>query len=266
MELKAFTIERAGGRDLAVDLYPPEGPSLNAAVILLHGGGWAFGHRRDMAPQAREYAGHGFTAIGAEYRLSGEAAWPAQLDDVADILGWVRREAGMLGIDAGKVALHGVSAGGHLALMSAEHADAVVACGAPPALHLPPPGAGPNPIAALLGPAASPAAALAASPVSHVSAGLPPICLIGGGSDKLVPASELVAYFSALQDAGVGVSLHLYHRHHHAFDMLPSMLGPVHEQAVLFLKRAMVDPAYYEQESDTLNPFARGLPPGPPAN
>jgi acetyl esterase/lipase len=258
---QSFSVSRQAARDLAVDVYAPAEPSLLAGVILLHGGGWAFGHRSDLAPQATAYASHGFTAICAEYRLSPEVAWRGQLDDVADLIGWSRRNAEILGIRPDRVALHGVSAGGHLALMSARHADAVVVCGAPPELRLPPPEAGPNPIAGLLGPAASPQTALAASPVSHVSADLPPICLIGGVVDRLVPPGELIAYFTALHEAGVKVSLHLHHDQHHAFDMLPSMIGPVHADAALFLKRAMVDPAHYEHESDTLNPFARGLPP-----
>lgn len=259
-------VKRRDARDLHVDVFPPSGDLAGAGVILLHGGGWMSGHRRDMAEQAGALAAAGFAAISAEYRLSPEVPWPAQLQDVFDIVAWARREAASLQIGSGRIALLGGSAGGHLALMAAAHVDAVVALCAPPELRLPPEKAGPNPIAALLGPAASNAAARDASPIAHVSADLPPICLIGGGQDGLVPPADLLAFADALAQGGVPVDLHIYHGHAHAFDLLPSVAPTVLGEIVLFLKRTIVDPQYYAQESKRLNPFADPeWRPGPPA-
>jgi acetyl esterase/lipase len=258
----AVLIQRPIGRDLAADVYLPAGDALGAGVILLHGGAWMFGHRSDMAPQAIALAAAGFTAITAEYRLSGEAVWPAQLQDVTDLIAWARRNAETFCFSADRIALLGGSAGGHLALMAAPQVAAVVAVCAPAELHLPPAEAGPNPIAALLGPTASPAAARAASPLTHVSVEFPPICLIGGGRDALVPPAALLALSTALEAAGVAVDLHIYHGQAHAFDLLPSMAATVQAEIALFLQRAVVDPQFYARESETLNPFAR---PGPPA-
>jgi acetyl esterase/lipase len=221
-----------------------------------------------MAPQARALADDGFTCVTAEYRLSGEAQWPAQLQDVLDVVAWAKREAESLGVSPDKIALLGGSAGGHLALMAAPHVAAVVAVCAPPELRLPPAEAGPNPsaeagpnpIAALLGSASSEAAAREASPLTHVSEAFPPTCLIGGGCDTLVPPAAVLTLFAELEAAGVPVDLHIYHGQAHAFDLLPSMIGPVQAEITLFLKRAMVDPTRYARESETLNPFAR---PGP---
>jgi acetyl esterase/lipase len=238
-----------------------------------------------MADYAHSLASHGFTAIAAEYRLSGEAVWPAQLFDVLDVLDWTAQHASALGVDASKIALLGLSAGGHLALMAAAaetravfasgrtgpgqlrlgRAAAVVSAFAPTELRLPPPGAGPNPLSALLGPDATERTARAASPIAYVSS-LPPTFLLCGMEDRMTPHSATLALFADLQAHGVAADLHLYHGHTHEFIRLPSMLAPVMAEVALFLRRAMVDPERYAEENQTLNPFAKpGFPPMPAA-
>src|ERR1700676_301021 len=113
----------AARRELMVDLYWPRRESLATALILLHGGGWRMGSRKAMADYARTLAAQGFLAVAAEYRLLGEAAWPAQLEDVKDVIRWVRVHAGEYGVDPRKIALEGFSAGGHLALLAAGTSD-----------------------------------------------------------------------------------------------------------------------------------------------
>jgi acetyl esterase/lipase len=274
-DVATAAVSRRDARALTIDIYPPTAVSLRAAVILLHGGAWKFGQRADMADYARALASHGFTAIAAEYRLTGEAIWPAQILDVFDVLDWTARHAEALGLDANKIALLGLSAGGHLALLAAAgqtrgvfarersesaRVGAVVSAFAPPELRLAPPGAAPNPVSALLGPGATDAMARAASPTTYVSS-LPATFLLGGMKDDLIPPSATLALFAALEAHGVPADLHLYHGHAHEFIRLPSMLSPVMAQVALFLKRAMVDPEGYGEESRALNPFAR---PGPP--
>jgi acetyl esterase/lipase len=270
-------VTRLSGRPLQLDIFPPKTRSLGACVILLHGGGWMFGNRSDTFDYARELAATGFTAIAAEYRLIGEAAWPAQLQDVKDVVVWTRREAAALGIAADKIALQGFSAGGHLALLAAatahetpcgettagEPVAAVVALFAPSQLLLPPVEAGPHPVRALLGAAASDATAAAASPLTYVS-GFPPTCLIHGTADPLIPHHAALGLFGALEAAQRPVELHLYHGCGHEFAALPSMLAPVQATIALFLKRTVVDPGFYEHEHRTLNPFAGGIPAIPP--
>ena len=60
-------------------------------------------------------ARHGIAVASADYRLSGEATWPAQLHDVKAAVRWLRARAGELGIDGDRIAAWGESAGGHLA-------------------------------------------------------------------------------------------------------------------------------------------------------
>ena len=280
MDPVAFTVERNSGRALAVDVFRPERNALNACVILLHGGAWSFGDRRDVHPYARALVKQGFTAIAAEYRLLGEAAWPAQLDDVKDVVVWARAQAERLGYARENIALQGFSAGAHLALLAAatsgdtpngeavagEPVGAVIALFAPAQLSLPAPGAPPDPVSALLGPAATRAKANAASPLAHIGPRLPPTCLLHGTADALIPYQSSVALFDALETAGVPVELHLLQGQNHEFSALPSLLPHVQDVVALFLKRTLVDPAFYEAENKALNPFANGPPGAPPAH
>ncbi len=268
-------ISRRGPRDLAAHVFRPEpSKSLRTAVILLHGGAWRFGSAEAMVPYAEALARLGFVAIAAEYRLLGEAPWPAQLDDVWDAIAWTRSRAGELGIDADKIALQGFSAGGHLALLAAGRGAERPECGvaavislfAPPRLDGPTPPGLPSLAVALLGPAATPAEMLAATPIHHVREGFPPTCLLSGMSDFLVPPAATLELHHALAAAHVDVDLHLYHGHTHEFAALPSMLEPVHAEIASFLRRSVVDRAAHIAENLELNPFARpgwGPPPGP---
>jgi acetyl esterase/lipase len=269
-----LVVHRPSGRDLAVDVFAAQGDSTRAAVILLHGGGWARGDRTMTHPYAQELARAGFVAIAAEYRLLGEAPWPAQIQDVKDVIRWTRANAASLGVDADKIAAEGFSAGGHLALLAAgtpntalfgdEAGDdslaAVVSFFAPVDLssaafpHRPPP------LAALFGETGNDDLAGAASPIRYVGAAFPPTFLLNGLTDPFMPVSQTLQMFDALAAASVKADLHVYHDHTHEFARLPSMLGPVQDEIALFLRRAVVDPAHYAEENLTLNPFARGMP------
>lgn len=265
----------SGRRDLNADIYRPDpGRSLHAAVILLHGGGWRFGSREMVTPFAQALAAQGFLAVGAEYRLLGEASFPAMLDDVRDTIAWLRSHAGEFDIDPAKIALEGFSAGGHLALLAAGSAGqrpdakiaAVVSLFAPTSLDAPAPPGMPTRAAMLLGDAATPAQIAAASPLHQVGPGFPPTFLLHGMADTLLPPAETLSLFEALTAAKCRVDLHLYHGHTHEFAALPSMLEPVQAEVALFLKRAVIDPQGYAAENLELNPFANPnwRPPGPP--
>src|ERR1700733_15126523 len=90
------------------------------AVLFLHGGGWRAGSRHLAGPAFRgvlpspfeQVARAGLAGASADYRLSGEAIWPAQLHDVKAAVRWLRARAGELGIDGERIAAWGESAGG----------------------------------------------------------------------------------------------------------------------------------------------------------
>jgi acetyl esterase/lipase len=270
-------LERHSGRALELDVFAPEAPSLETCVILLHGGAWRFGHRHDVHPYARELAKLGFTAIAAEYRLVGEAPWPAQIQDVKDAVVWARGQARSLGFAPEKIAVQGFSAGGHLALLAAgtagrtpngeatagEAFGAAVALFAPSELVLPPIDAPFDPVRGLLGPGATAEWAAAASPLTHVGERFPPTCLLHGTADRLLPHRSSLTMFSALEEAGASVELHLFQGHGHEFAALPSMLEETQRLIALFLRRTLSDPAFYAAENLKLNPFAPGGAPIP---
>jgi acetyl esterase/lipase len=257
-------------RPLTVDIYEPETSPNGVTVILLHGGGWRFGNRADMEPYATALAAQGFTAIAAEYRLLGEAPWPAQLDDVLAVVRWAAARTSNLYLRRNRIVLQGYSAGGHLALLAAAKLPdiaAVVAFFAPPSLARDAAAAGPDPAAMLLGPGASAEAIAAASPIMQAGPLFPPVFLLGGVDDPLVPPHQTLALFSTLRGHGVTTELHLYSGHTHEFARLPSMLAPVQAEVALFLNRNVIDPDHYVQENMALNMFARpgGPPQGAPA-
>ena len=118
----------ANGRPLLLDAVFPAGklpgepPGPRPAVVHVHGGGWAYGTRAD--DWATPYlATHGFFAVSIDYRLSGEAPFPAQLHDVKAAIRWLRANAHRYSIDPARIGIWGGSAGAHLAALAGATGD-----------------------------------------------------------------------------------------------------------------------------------------------
>jgi acetyl esterase/lipase len=234
-----------GIRPLELDLWlPPAGASPPPVVVFLHGGGWRLGSRHSAGPAFKgadpgpfeQFAQAGIAVASIDYRLSGEATWPAQLHDAKAAVRWLRRRSADLGIDPARVAAWGESAGGHLAELLGLTIDdqslegevgivglsssvaAVAAWYGPSDIAAVATDLGTDPLdsitreALLLGAAAAtiPEVAAQASPISHVTPGAPPFLLLHGGADRLVPGVQSQRLHDALAAAGVSVELHLY--------------------------------------------------------
>jgi acetyl esterase/lipase len=113
----------AGFRPLLLDLYlPAERPC--PVVVFVHGGAFLMGDRRLLPPILeradlfRWLPSEGIAIASIDYRLSGEALFPAQLHDVKAAIRWVRGRGPEVGIDPDRIAVWGESAGGHLAAMA----------------------------------------------------------------------------------------------------------------------------------------------------
>ena len=111
-----------GDHALQLDLYLPGpnriGPGRSSPlVVLVHGGGWRSGTRANMAPLAARLAARGFAAATVDYRLSGEARYPAAIDDVKEALRWLRAAAPQYALDDKRIAVAGGSAGGQIAAL-----------------------------------------------------------------------------------------------------------------------------------------------------
>lgn len=99
-----------------VRIYRPTDDSAAPALVYFHGGGLVMGSNHSFEPLARELASaSGATVVAVDYRLAPESPPPAQFDDAYAATEWVSRNARDLGVDSGRVAVVGDSAGGSLA-------------------------------------------------------------------------------------------------------------------------------------------------------
>lgn len=106
-------------------------------VVLFHGGGWVSGEPAKCYSQCKRWASRGLVAIAVEYRIRDKHGG-TPLDSVRDAkssMRWIRSHAGELGIDPGKIAASGTSAGGQLVAATAllkkfdeEGEDSSVSC------------------------------------------------------------------------------------------------------------------------------------------
>lgn len=87
-------------------------------MILVHGGSFSGGDKSTEARLARAVLGRGWAAATINYRLSGEARFPAAVSDVKAAIRWLRANAASFGLDGERIALWGESAGGYLAAMA----------------------------------------------------------------------------------------------------------------------------------------------------
>lgn len=114
------TYARYGDRTLEMDIYRPKDSKGDLpAVVCIHGGGWAKGHRSSHAKVAQAIATRGYVAATISYRLSGEAPFPAAIHDCKAAVRFLRAHAKKYGIDAEHIGAIGLSAGGHLTALLA---------------------------------------------------------------------------------------------------------------------------------------------------
>jgi acetyl esterase/lipase len=114
-----------GFRPLILDLYRPASTSTpHPLVIYVHGGGWQSGHTRHSGAFENwpgvlaSIAARGYVVASVEYRLSGEAPFPAAIQDVKAAIRWLRTHATEFGIDKQRAVIWGGSAGGQLAALA----------------------------------------------------------------------------------------------------------------------------------------------------
>jgi len=223
-----------GGHKLLLDIFYPDTPAPASGyplILSLHGGAWAYADRHnDLILRKLTHQGYALASI--DYRLSGEAIFPAQIDDARQAVQWLAEHATSLRIDTNKLVATGISAGGHLALLlglsqppGARPIKAVCALYGPTDLItiLPPAmrNQSTNVLAALLGGPVSNKLELAreASPITYVRKDSVPVLLFHGEKDALVPVAQSIALDSALKTAGAQSTLVIYRDKGHAFDL-----------------------------------------------
>jgi acetyl esterase/lipase len=89
-------------------------------LIWIHGGGWKSGDKSQFrnSDNKAELLDHGYAVIVINYRLSGEAKFPAQIFDVKAAIRWIRANSSKYQLNPDKIGVWGSSAGGHLSALA----------------------------------------------------------------------------------------------------------------------------------------------------
>jgi acetyl esterase/lipase len=264
VELKRDLIyARYAGREMHLDLYlPKEGTGPFPAVVYVHGGGWRGGNKNAFARQAAHMATRGFAGACIEYRLSGEAKWPAAIHDAKAAVRWVRANAGPYRIEPNRIGAAGGSAGGHLVALLGTTADRkdlegdggshgvssrVIAVAAfNPAVDLvsfgkQAPGNASNSVFEFLGASFkdNPRLWKLATPITHASAKSAKFLFLHGTSDTTVPFQQSVDMLNKLKAAGVDAELFQAEKAGHGFFNRPPWFQPTLERMEEFFVRTL---------------------------
>lgn len=223
---------KAGTEELKLDLVrPAEGEGPFPAVIVIHGGAWRAGNKRDVRKLMDELAARGYVTVSPQYRFCPKDPFPAQVHDVKAAVRWLKGHAKDYKVDPDRLGAVGFSAGAHLALMlgvtgpedgleGQESAKGQGGDGGVPNTKIQAVVNyfGPTDLAAtdipevskpllrdFLGgtPAEKPEATAKASPITFVTKDDPPILTFQGTKDPLVPHTQATKLADALTAAGV---------------------------------------------------------------
>ena len=262
--------EPLGFRPLTLDLYlPPDSAAKKTVVVFIHGGAWRSrtardgGVIRDFPAALASVAARNYVVASVNYRLSGEARFPAAVQDVALAIRWLRIHADRYGIDINKFVAWGSSAGGQIAALLG------TGCGAP-AFEPQAPAAAqgqlpsicvqgvidwygavdlesagkdlskadvPDYVKTYLGcdlPECPAGWVRSASPFPYIDAKDPPFLIQHGAADTTVSPSQSKRLYEALRAAGVPAEFVIYPGVAHGFAKVPGG-GPddaINEQAM----------------------------------
>jgi acetyl esterase/lipase len=216
-----------------LDIYlPNNGSGPFPVIVAIHGGAFLMGDKADgqLTPMLAGLD-RGYAVVSMNYRLSSEAKFPAQVNDVKAAIRWIRANASKYNLDPNKIVAWGGSAGGYLAAMlgtsggvaeledmsqgNADQSSAVqavvdwfgpisfldmdsqfTASGIGPANH----SAADSPESQLLGKALTevPELVKQADPTTYITADDPPFLIEHGTADANVPTEQSVNFAAAL--------------------------------------------------------------------
>ena len=231
-----IVIGKAGSRALEADLFlPPIDTKERPAILIVHGGGWREGDRKQLRGYAILLARQGFVTLSTSYRLSAEAVWPAQIQDVNCALRYLRANSESLGIDSERIGISGNSAGGHLALMAGaknktfegqggnnnESSRVKAICAIyPPARIKKLDNTDPldNAFLVLMGEEAKQSDYDKASPINYINKDYLPTMLIHGSKDNVVSLRDTNDLYEKLIANKVPSEIHIFSEEDHAFD------------------------------------------------
>lgn len=207
---------------------------LKPIIIDIHGGGWNYGSPNDDDVFSCFLADKGFAVFSIPYRLAPEFTFPTQLEDVKKAIAWIHFNAIKFGADSTRLVLMGRSAGGNLALLAGYTSHDVKISGIIsfyPATDLkemyfdppqPDPHNVPLTIARFLGGTPDQVSEnyTLASPVTFVTADLPPTLQLQGSRDKIQkPRFPRALHEELLKNGNISILVEIPWSHH-SFDLV----------------------------------------------
>lgn len=261
------------GTPLKLDVYrrADDGDASQPVLLFFHGGGWVSGGRADAIPETDPrlsgrsaawnkawpsmlpYVRRGVTLVSADYRLAPNHPEPAAIEDAFRALAWVTREGASRGFDSSRIVLAGPSAGGHLALLVGL-TETSGTFFSPPDLGVHPPSIrgiidfygvsdvndllfGPNakPFTKEWVPSNSATRARRLSPLTYVHRGAPPLLIVHGTNDRIVPYTQSERLARALRAEGVRVEFVTLEAGDHGW-FEPNQLKQIESAVTTFLE------------------------------
>lgn len=235
---------------LALDVYlpldEPEPGTKRPAVLQIHGGAWVLGSKDEQGiPLLNHLASCGWVGFNVDYRLSPRAKFPDHLVDCKKALAWIREHADEYDVDPDFIVVTGGSAGGHLCALMAltqndpqfqpgfEHADTSLQAAVPfygvydltdrdhnyrsTFVRLM------TDIVMGVGLEDSPESWAAYSPIDRITEDAPPMFVIHGDRDVLVPVAIARSFVAALREVSRRPVVYAELRGaQHAFEIFPS--------------------------------------------
>ena len=247
---------KGGERDLKMDILRPKQTPAQPmpALVWIHGGGWRGGNKVSGLMRLYHYPRRGYVCATIEYRLTGEAIFPAQIEDCKCAIRFLRAKANEYHIDPNRIGVWGLSAGGHLVALLGTSGDVKELEGTggwaqySSRVQAVCDWCGPSDFSAMVGlkrpmdrdPSRSPEVLLIggpidqnkqkaalASPVTHVSKDDPPFLILHGDQDRTVPVDQSRRLHAALTKAGVASTLYEVKGAGHGFGRRPEALEMV---------------------------------------
>lgn len=211
---KDVIFSRVGDRNLTMDIVVPNDAQNCPGIIWFHGGAYSIGDKSYAAQMVQYLASFGIVAATADYRLLPDGAnLDDMLADVESAFTFLQANADTYHLDRNSLSLGGDSAGAHLALLvGMKHPSAAVvsAYGSTDISLL----YHENTLVGfvferLMGsnPTEDPERWRQASPIHNIRKDQPPILLIHGTKDHLIPFYQSEIFFTASQNVGANIQL-----------------------------------------------------------
>jgi acetyl esterase/lipase len=248
--------------ELYLDLLRPSGATADGptpVIIFVPGSGWRAVEKERVIPHLVQFAKEGFAVAVVDYRGSGEAKFPEPQKDVKAAVRYLRSHADLYNIDPDKIALSGPSAGGHISLIAgltgndpefvderwadvSSEVSAILAIY--PAAYFGESGEPGYDLASLhLGLSvhdeANRAAIDRALPVTYISEDSPPVLLLHGSEDGVVPINQSQRLYAALQEHGVDSTFVTVNGVGHDLEQMTSV-PEVNAAMIAFFKRTLM--------------------------